>query len=55
MTRGETLTTDADENQAIAWFDVLDPPTIGWELHKLFVQRLQRRQRGEAKDLKRNY
>ena len=40
---GSDLQTDRNENEAVAWFSIDDPPEIGWELHKFFMRKLQTR------------
>ena len=40
---GSKLKTDKEENQGISWFDLKNPPKIGWESHQLVIKLLQKR------------
>ena len=39
---GTKLETDKDENQEIGWFDLENPPEIGWESHRFVIKFLQK-------------
>jgi len=39
---GTKLETDKDENQGIGWFDLRNPPKIGWKAHKYVIKLLQK-------------
>ncbi len=38
---GGHIRTDEQENEDIRWFDIREPPEIGWKLHKRFITELQ--------------
>ncbi len=40
---GSKLKTDKEENQGIGWFEIKNPPVIGWESHRLVMALLQKR------------
>lgn len=40
---GSKLKTDKEENQGIGWFDLKNPPEIGWKSHKYIMKMLQGR------------
>lgn len=39
---GTKLETDKDENQEIGWFEIKNPPEIGWESHRFVIKFLQK-------------
>ena len=39
---GRKLSTDKEENQGVGWFDIQNPPKIGWESHKYIMERLKK-------------
>lgn len=39
---GTKLETDKEENQGIGWFDLKNPPEIGWESHRFVIKFLQK-------------
>lgn len=39
--KGETKNLDRGENKDIAWFDIKNPPKIGWKTHKYIIKKLQ--------------
>lgn len=39
---GHKLKTDKEENQGIGWFDIKNPPEIGWESHQQVIKLLQK-------------
>ncbi len=39
---GTKLQTDKDENQEIGWFEIKNPPEIGWESHRFVIKSLQK-------------
>jgi 8-oxo-dGTP diphosphatase len=38
---GTVKNLDDDENSSIGWFDITNPPKIGWKAHQIMMQRLQ--------------
>ena len=38
---GTVKNADDSENSSIGWFDIANPPKIGWKTHKIMMQRLQ--------------
>jgi ADP-ribose pyrophosphatase YjhB (NUDIX family) len=38
---GRIANNDTDENQKIGWFDIKNPPEIGWPTHKKMMRLLQ--------------
>jgi 8-oxo-dGTP pyrophosphatase MutT (NUDIX family) len=38
---GTAKNSDDSENSSIGWFDIANPPKIGWKTHKIMMQRLQ--------------
>lgn len=46
---GRKLKTDKEENQGIGWFDIKNPPEIGWQSHKHIVKVLQKEFLARAK------
>ena len=38
---GEKITTDHEENQSINWFEIKNPPRIGWKSHQYIMQLLK--------------
>ena len=38
---GTVKNLDDSENSSICWFDIANPPKIGWETHQIMMQRLQ--------------
>ncbi|MBU0708927.1 NUDIX hydrolase [Patescibacteria group bacterium] len=40
-TSGGEIKTDEQENKAIAWFNLENPPEIGWKSHKHIMKQLQ--------------
>lgn len=43
--KGKKLKTDKDENQGIGWFEIKNPPEIGWQSHKYIMKLLQKETR----------
>lgn len=39
---GNKLATDKEENQGIGWFDLKNPPKIGWQSHKYIMKLLRK-------------
>lgn len=39
--KGEVKNLDKEENQDIGWFDIKNPPKIGWKSHRRVMKRLQ--------------
>lgn len=47
---GNKPKTDKEENQGIGWFDIKNPPKIGWKWHK-YVMRLLKEKKDELKEI----
>ena len=49
---GTVKNLDDDENNSIAWFDIANPPKIGWKAHRIMIKRLQATNRERAESEK---
>lgn len=43
--KGKIQNNDPDENREIGWFNIMEPPEIGWPSHKSMIASLQKEQR----------